>query len=312
MIGSAMKPAIVSGPSSWITSSSEPRVRGAERLGPAGERAAGTGPGVWRWMNPPGSGSYGARQPGQPPAARAWPVAAVVGAVVRQDLVLGRPPRLLVVLAGHLDRRLGHLGAAGQELHRRVLGRRDVEQELDQLERAVAGAERRGRQGQPLDLPGGRLGQALVPVAKVDAEGSRQAVDEAPAVHVDDVDALALGQDQRVLGELLHRQEVDHDVASELFHRVSLWAARTWQRSRPRREHGPIVPTEPAGRQSRRVAVLDATGPAAGPVAGRARSAGGRGGGAIHPHPLTQTTWRSVWTISTRSRCAAMTASIGL
>src|SRR5712692_7659096 len=29
-------------------------------------------------------------------------------------------------------------------------------------------------------------------------------------------------------------------------------------------------------------------------------------------HPFTQTTWRSVWTISTKSLCAAMTASMGL
>ena len=29
-------------------------------------------------------------------------------------------------------------------------------------------------------------------------------------------------------------------------------------------------------------------------------------------HPLMHTTWRSVWTISTRSDCAAMTASMSL
>jgi hypothetical protein len=127
-----------------------------------------------------------------------------------------------VILAGHLDRRLGHLRAAGEELDGRVLGRRDVEQELHELERPVAGPERRGRQGQPLDLAGRRRREALVAVAEVDAEGPRQPIDEAPAIDVGDVDPPTLGQDQRVLGELLHRQEIDHDVAGELFHRVSL------------------------------------------------------------------------------------------
>ena len=32
----------------------------------------------------------------------------------------------------------------------------------------------------------------------------------------------------------------------------------------------------------------------------------------VYGYPFTQTTWRSVWTISTRSACAAITASIDL
>jgi hypothetical protein len=31
-----------------------------------------------------------------------------------------------------------------------------------------------------------------------------------------------------------------------------------------------------------------------------------------HGYPFTQTTWRSVWSTSTRSRCACITASIDL
>ena len=198
----------------------ELRVGLADRLGGAGERRA-IGVGGVEVQE-----AARERLVGGPPARPAAggervPGRAVVGAVVGEHLVPGGGAGLLVVLARHLDRGLGDLRSAREELHRRVLAGQDVEQRPHQLERPVVGGQRRAGEGEPLVLACRRLGQRLVAVAEVDAEGAGQPVDVAPAVHVGDPDPAPLGQDERVLGEVLHRQEVHHDPARQVFHRSS-------------------------------------------------------------------------------------------
>ena len=158
------------------------------------------------------------RAPARAPAARRQRVAghAVIAAVVREHLVLARIAGLPVELARHLDRRLDRLGAAAAPLERRVLRRQERQQLSRQLEAAVTGGHRRGGERESRELLRRGLDDAGVAVPEAHAERSREPVDVPAAVHVPDADAVALGQDQRVLAERLHLGEVDHHPADSV------------------------------------------------------------------------------------------------
>ena len=213
-----MNAAIVSGASSCDDLLHEPRVRRAQRVGASGDQR---GVEIRRvQVDEPARQRLVRRPPAWPAAGRdRVPGGAVVPAVVREHLVLRGRAGLFVVLAGHLDRRLRRFRSAREELHGRVLRRGDLQQLRGELEGPVAGPQRGARQREALHLAGRGLDDRAIAVPEVHAERPGQAVDVPLAVDVRDVDAPALGEDQRVLREGLHRHEIDHDVAREFFHR---------------------------------------------------------------------------------------------
>ena len=210
-----IRAAIVSGPSSSITSSTRRTYVAATSAGST-SKGGRYGSGVWRWTNP--ARERLVRAPARAPATRRQrvPGHTVIAAVVREHLVLARIAGLPVELARHLDRRLHRLGAAAAPLERRVLGRQERQQLLRQLEAPVAGGHRRSGERESRELLRRRFDDAGVAVPEAHAERSREPVDVPPAVHVADADAVAFGQDQRVLAESLHLGEIDHHPADSV------------------------------------------------------------------------------------------------
>ena len=155
------------------------------------------------------------RAPARAPAARRQRVSGhpVIGAVVREHLVLAWIAGLAVELARHLDRRLDRFRAAAAPLEGGVPGRQEREELACQLEASVAGRHRRCGEREPRELPGRGLDDASVAVPEAHAERPGEPVDVPAPVHVPHADPVALGQDQRVLAEPLHLGEVDHHPA---------------------------------------------------------------------------------------------------
>ncbi len=155
------------------------------------------------------------RAPARAPAARRQCVARhpVIGAVVREHLVLAGIAGLAVELAGHLDRGLDRLRAAAPPLERRVLGRQEREELSGELEAPVARRHRRRGEGESRELSRRGLDEPRVPVPEAEAERAGEPVEVPAPVHVPDADPVALGQDQRLLAERLHLGEVDHHPA---------------------------------------------------------------------------------------------------
>jgi len=140
---------------------------------------------------------------------------AVVGAVLGDDLVLAGVAPVDVVLAGDLHGGLGRLRSPRDELDGAEARRREVQQHLGQLHRLRVGAVERRRERQGVQLLGDGIDDGAVAVPKADGEHAGQAVDVLAAVGGLDPNAVGLGHDEGVLGELLHLHEVEdeaHDV----------------------------------------------------------------------------------------------------
>ena len=136
--------------------------------------------------------------------------AAVVRAVAGDDLVLAGVAGLQPVLAGQLDRRLVRLRAAGEELHRRVLRRGDLDQQLGQPQRRRIGGHGRRGEGDLPRLLGGDVDDLLQAVPEIDGEDAGETVDVGLPEDVGDADTLPALQDERVGAERLHLGEIDH------------------------------------------------------------------------------------------------------
>src|SRR4051794_19521684 len=139
---------------------------------------------------------------------------AVVGDLARDDLVLVRVARELVVLAGELQRGLDRLAAArGEEDAVEVAGR-ELGELGGELDRARVRVGPRREEAELLGLVGAGLGHVGAPVADVHAEQRAQAVEIAVAVLVPDVAPVALDDDRDVrLGVGAHAAEVQPEVA---------------------------------------------------------------------------------------------------
>ena len=141
---------------------------------------------------------------------------AVVGSLARDDLLLLRAPERVVVVPGDLDLRVvglrarvgeEHLGGRGRGHGLDLLGQRDG--------RLVAAAAEQVREGEALHLLARGLDQLGVAVAEPRAPQAREALDVALAGGVVDVDALAALQHQRTQAAV--RQEVGGRV-QQRFH----------------------------------------------------------------------------------------------
>ena len=153
---------------------------------------------------------------------------AVVGAVEGDRLVALGAAALAVVLARHLERRLGRLRAAVQLLDDVVAAAGEPDQLGGELERPVGGGHDRRREREPPVLRHDRVDDLVVAVPEADREHPGEAVDVASSLVVGERDPVALDHDQRVGGERLHLVEIDHDVARRLaeVERVSMVGAR--------------------------------------------------------------------------------------
>ena len=154
--------------------------------------------------------------PGRP-AARGEGVtrAAVVPAVVRQDLVASRLPALPVVLPGELHGRFGGLGATRQELHRGVRRRCELEDAIDQLQGRRGRGHRRRPERELAELCRHGVDDLGVAMAQAGREDARQAVDVGTPARIGHPDTVAAIQHERIVNERLHLVEVHHQVAGE-------------------------------------------------------------------------------------------------
>ena len=125
----------------------------------------------------------------------------MVRAVARDHLVLAGMPGLQPELAGQLDRRLVRLRAAGEEFHRRVLLRRDTDQQVRQPQRRRIGRHRRRGEGDLSRLLGGDVDQLLYAVSEIDRENAGKTVDVGLPKDVGDANAFPPLEDQRDLAQ---------------------------------------------------------------------------------------------------------------
>ena len=93
------------------------------------------------------------------------------------------------------------------------------------MQRRHVGGKQRRVEGQRVQLLGRGLNDARIPMSKRVDEHTGEAVDVPAALFVAHTDAIAFGEDQRVLPESLHLDEVDHQQVSQrvqAFHVVIL------------------------------------------------------------------------------------------
>ena len=109
-----------------------------------------------------------------------------------------------MVLPGQLDRRLGDLRPAALELHGREIARRQLGQEVGELNRERVGAVHRRREVQNVELAADRLDHAPVVVADRGDVDAGECVEIALAVDVPVVHAVGPGHDQRMLRPFGH------------------------------------------------------------------------------------------------------------
>ena len=220
-IGSAMKAAIVSAPCSWISFSrlAAQRLAKSSSLSPGQRvavivRAIGVDESVgYRQVEVPLI-DRDARQAGGGDGD------AVIAAHAADDLLLLRPAEGVVVVPDHLDDGVVGLraGIAEEDVGHRH--RRHLHQPLGQLDdhvgRLVAEAV---IVGQLAHLPRRRLHQPLFAEAERGAPEAGQRLDIFLAVLVVDIDALAVADDQRALGLVLHRIGVGMQVIGDVARR---------------------------------------------------------------------------------------------
>ena len=122
---------------------------------------------------------------------------AVIGDGPRYHLVLARLAGQLEVLLGQLPGALDGLAATGGEEDAVEVARRVTGDALGEFDRRWRGVGPQREEGQRLGLLGRGLGEFLAAVADLDDEEPRQSVDVALALVVEDVHALAAGDDRR-------------------------------------------------------------------------------------------------------------------
>jgi hypothetical protein len=106
-------------------------------------------------------------------------------------------PGELEVLLGHFPGGLNGLGAAGGEEHPVQVARGVVREALGQLDRGRGCVSPQREELERARLPGGDLGEFGPPVTHLHCEQPGQCVQVALAAIVEDVDALAAGDDRR-------------------------------------------------------------------------------------------------------------------
>src|SRR5216684_1264195 len=144
---------------------------------------------------------------------------AVIALHARDDLLLAVPPARVVVVPRHLDGGVVRLGPGVAEEHLRHLHRHQGDQALGQLRGGIVRFVIEDVVvGQAPQLPSRRVDQPLLAEAQRGAPQAREALDIFLAVLVIDVDALALGDDERPLAlvplEMRVRVKIVGDVAA--------------------------------------------------------------------------------------------------
>ena len=147
----------------------------------------------------------------KPAQGRAMP-----GLVAADDLVLARRAGQPVVLPRQLDRRLDDLGTAALKLDRRKIARRELGQQVGQLDGLRVGAVHRRRKRQSVELLLDRVNDPAIVMSHGDDVDARDRVEIALAVHVPVADAVGSRHHEWMFGEFGHLV-ANEDLSEEGF-----------------------------------------------------------------------------------------------
>ena len=134
---------------------------------------------------------------------------AVIGPVPGEYLVLVRLSRLAMVLTGDLHRRFRDLRTTAEKLHGVELRRRYIVHSPRQLQGRFVGGVHRHGEVQPFELTAYRVDNRPVLVTEIASHHAGQSVDVARSVDIGNVDAVAVGKNQRIVAKGLHLHEID-------------------------------------------------------------------------------------------------------